>query len=105
MGNRVPSTIITDQCMSMIMKLCQTRHRWCLWHILKKFSEKLRRDGGREGLRDVFMGAVFHTLSRDQFDTQWANMMRDYRLEHNYWIRSLLEDRKMWAPVYVRDVF
>ncbi|KAL5812649.1 hypothetical protein ACOSQ3_027599 [Xanthoceras sorbifolium] len=108
-GNHASFAIITNQCMSMRSALNEvmpnTRHRWCLWHILKTFFENLRGDSEREGLKDAFMGAVFHTLSCDQFDTQWADMMSDYRLEHNSWIRSLFKDRAMWAPVYVRDAF
>jgi hypothetical protein len=45
MNGRAPSAIITDQDRAMknaINKVCpNTRHRWCLWHILKKLRENL----------------------------------------------------------------
>ncbi|XP_021714747.1 protein FAR-RED ELONGATED HYPOCOTYL 3-like [Chenopodium quinoa] len=50
MGNRAPVAILTDQAASMRNALAQTmptaRHRWCIWHIVKKFSEKLGKCKG-----------------------------------------------------------
>ncbi|KAL4343703.1 hypothetical protein AHAS_Ahas11G0104900 [Arachis hypogaea] len=44
MGN-VPICVITDQSLQMRsaleITLPNTRHRWCIWHILKKISNKL----------------------------------------------------------------
>jgi len=44
MNERAPSAIITDQNRAMknaIRKVfLNTRHRWCLWHKLKKLPEK-----------------------------------------------------------------
>ncbi|KAL4294508.1 hypothetical protein AHAS_Ahas18G0235100 [Arachis hypogaea] len=46
MGGKPPIGILTDQCKAMqnaIEKsLPMTRHRWCIWHIAKKISEKTR---------------------------------------------------------------
>lgn len=45
MRNRLPLGIITDQATSMRKPLAEimpsSRHRWCIWHIMKKFPEKL----------------------------------------------------------------
>ena len=45
MRNKAPEGIIIDQC--KVMKnvigvvFPKTRHRWCLWHIMKKVQKKL----------------------------------------------------------------
>ncbi|XP_021728386.1 protein FAR-RED IMPAIRED RESPONSE 1-like [Chenopodium quinoa] len=45
MGNRPPLAILTDQAASMRKGLVQTmpssRHHWCIWHIVRKFGDKL----------------------------------------------------------------
>jgi len=44
MGNRAPNGIITYQCKAMKnvidVVFPNTRHHWCLWHIMKKVPEK-----------------------------------------------------------------
>ena len=45
MGGRAPTSIITDQDLAMKGAIAKvfpnTRHRLCIWHIKKKFVEKL----------------------------------------------------------------
>jgi len=45
MGNKVLVGIVTDQCKAMQNAIeivfPNTRHHWCLWHIMKKLPEKL----------------------------------------------------------------
>ncbi|XP_021754837.1 protein FAR-RED IMPAIRED RESPONSE 1-like isoform X2 [Chenopodium quinoa] len=45
MGNKEPGAILTDQAPAMRKPLEQVmpnaRHRWCIWHILKKIPDKL----------------------------------------------------------------
>ena len=42
-----PPAIVTDQCQAMKNAIevvfPNTRHWWCLWHIMKKLPEKLKR--------------------------------------------------------------
>ena len=44
-GNKAPQGIVTDQCKAMQNAIeivfPNTRQCWCLWHIMKKLSEKL----------------------------------------------------------------
>jgi len=46
MYHKAPQGIVTYQCQAMKNAITivfpQTRHRWCLWHIMKKISEKLQ---------------------------------------------------------------
>ncbi|XP_021714778.1 protein FAR1-RELATED SEQUENCE 4-like [Chenopodium quinoa] len=45
MGNKTPLAILTDQAASMRKALVQTmpssKRRWCIWHIVRKFGDKL----------------------------------------------------------------
>jgi len=44
MGNKAPDGIITDQCKAMknaiVVVFPNTKHCWCLWHIMKKVPKK-----------------------------------------------------------------
>ena len=46
MSDRSPKAIITDQGRAMQKAVANvfpnTRHRWCVWHIMKKLPEKLK---------------------------------------------------------------
>ena len=47
LSNVAPSAIITDQCRSIGNAIShvfpESRHTWCIWHILTKFPDKMKR--------------------------------------------------------------
>ncbi|XP_038678496.1 protein FAR-RED IMPAIRED RESPONSE 1-like isoform X2 [Tripterygium wilfordii] len=104
-----PQGIITDQDRAMKSAIeivfPRTRHRWCLWHILKKVPEKL--GSFKEYVRITYaMGnAIFDSQSVEQFECGWKLMVEKFRLEDNVWLSSLYEDREMWVPIYVKKFF
>lgn len=62
MNNVHPDAIITDQCGSICGAvsdvLPDTRHRWCLWHVLKKLPEKLGGIANKEQVCCLFQHDV-----------------------------------------------
>ena len=69
MPDSPPLGIITDQDRAMQKAIENvfptTRHRWCLWHIMKKVPEKLGTFKEREGIISSLLSAVYDSLSSD----------------------------------------
>ncbi|KAJ3676162.1 hypothetical protein LUZ60_003574 [Juncus effusus] len=101
--------IITDQCMAMKNAIeiifPNTRHRWCIWHIMKKKSEKLGKCDGYNSFSRLMQNVVYNSLTIDEFEIGWDSFIKEYRLEKNEWLNALYLERKRWVPVFVKDVF
>nr|XP_043625945.1 protein FAR1-RELATED SEQUENCE 5-like [Erigeron canadensis] len=83
MSGRPPQAIITDQDQAMKNAIQNVfpdaRHRWCLWHIMKKLPEKL---GSHRKYKFI-----------------------KYRLKKVVYLISLYLERHGWVPCYVKDTF
>ncbi|CAA0825605.1 Protein FAR1-RELATED SEQUENCE 5 [Striga hermonthica] len=103
-----PQVIITDQDAAISIAVAEvfpnTMHRYCIWHILNKFSEKLG---------PVLHKLHYHTLSGiindsetpSEFEWRWNSLMSDSQLNGNEWLLKMYEIRHRWVPAYVRGVF
>ncbi|XP_042022996.1 protein FAR1-RELATED SEQUENCE 5-like [Salvia splendens] len=104
-----PKMIITDQDWGMKLAvqqvLLQIRHRWCMWHIMVKVSDKLPKSLlGSEDFKKEFNACVWSDLLEpDEFDIIWNDIMERYGLEDVHWFGSMFEDREFWVPAYFRD--
>ncbi|KAA8525807.1 hypothetical protein F0562_007662 [Nyssa sinensis] len=109
MSGRAPSGIITDQDKAMkkaIEKvLPNTRHRWCLWHIMKKIPEKLKGYKDYESIKFILQKAVYDTLSPNEFECSWNLMIEKYKLHGNEWLLGMYTERHRWVPAFVKDNF
>ncbi|KAH9716663.1 protein FAR1-RELATED SEQUENCE [Citrus sinensis] len=109
MSNSPPIGIITDQDKAMQKAIANvfptTRHRWCLWHIMKKVPEKLGAFKEREGIISSLLSAVYDSLSPNVFDEAWHDMMTVYNLWDNDWLNGLYEEWYRWVPCYLNDCF
>uniref|UniRef100_J3LBW7 Protein FAR1-RELATED SEQUENCE n=1 Tax=Oryza brachyantha TaxID=4533 RepID=J3LBW7_ORYBR len=109
MSNKAPNAIITDQCRAMqnaIMEVFpEARHRWCLWHIMKKIPEKLRGYLEYEDINSTLSNVVYDSLNRDDFDRGWMKMIDEFSLQDNEWVVGLYDNRDLWVPTYVKDTF
>ncbi|KAI8536292.1 hypothetical protein RHMOL_Rhmol10G0246100 [Rhododendron molle] len=70
-----PKAIITDQCMAMKNAIedvfPNTRHRWCIWHILKKVPEKLGKYDAYKSISPCLQSVVYDSLTKDEFEDAW----------------------------------
>ncbi|XP_047949060.1 protein FAR1-RELATED SEQUENCE 5-like [Salvia hispanica] len=104
-----PKLIITDQDwgikLAVQQVLLQTRHRWCMWHIMVKVSDKLPKSLlGNEDFKKELNACVWSDLLEpDEFDIIWNDIMERYGLEDVHWFGSIFEDREFWVPAYFRD--
>ncbi|XP_038715049.1 protein FAR1-RELATED SEQUENCE 5-like [Tripterygium wilfordii] len=109
MGGVPPSGIITDQDRAMKNAIQfvfpTTRHRLCLWHIMKKLPKKFGSHREYEGISRLLHAAVYDTHSIENFEDAWRTLVGRYNLEGNAWLSSLYLDREMWVPIFVRKYF
>ncbi|XP_058228152.1 protein FAR-RED IMPAIRED RESPONSE 1-like [Rhododendron vialii] len=109
MWDCAPKAIITDQCMAMKNAIedifPNTRHRWCIWHIMKKIPEKLNGCNAYENISWCMRRAVYASLTIKQFEDAWDVFIKKYELQSNTWLEGLYLERKRWVPAYLNDVF
>ncbi|XP_042023003.1 protein FAR1-RELATED SEQUENCE 5-like [Salvia splendens] len=82
-----------------------TWHRWYMWHIMVKVSDKLPKSLlGNEDFKKELNACVWSDLLElDEFDIIWNDLMERYGLEDVHWFGSMFEDREFWVPAYFRD--
>ncbi|KAF8395643.1 hypothetical protein HHK36_019593 [Tetracentron sinense] len=104
-----PKAIITDQCKAIEGAIAEifprTRHRLCLWHIMRKLSEKLGGLSQYHAVKKALENAVYDSLKIETFETSWMSMIKEYDLAENEWLTNLYEIRQKWVPVYLKDTF
>jgi hypothetical protein len=109
MQGRAPNAIITDQDRAMKNSIevvfPKARHRWCLWHIMKKVPEKLGRHSDYESIKTLLHDIVYDSWSKSDFVEKWEKMVGYFELQDNEWLKGLFNERNRWVPAYVRDTF
>ncbi|XP_028105416.1 protein FAR1-RELATED SEQUENCE 8-like [Camellia sinensis] len=90
MSDTPPNAIITDQCKAMqnaiYIVFSQARHRWCLWHIMKKILKKLRAYLQYESIKFALQKAVYESFTKNEFDEEWQAMIAKFSLHDNDWL-------------------
>ncbi|KAG6707642.1 hypothetical protein I3842_06G042300 [Carya illinoinensis] len=101
--------IITDQDKAMQIVIATvfptSRHRFCLWHILKKLPEKFGSHSHYESIKSRIQNCVYDCLTTKDFEESWETLLDTYNLHDNVWLEWLYDERHMWVPAYVRDTF
>ena len=109
MSYKSPDGIITDQCRAMQNAIeivfPNTRHRWCLWHIMKKIPEKLQGYTHYKTIKTKLKTLVYESVSVHQFETRWQQLINDHELDKNEWLDTLYEERQWWVPCYLKGNF
>ncbi|XP_031112084.1 protein FAR1-RELATED SEQUENCE 1-like [Ipomoea triloba] len=106
---RHPKAIITEQCKAMQNAIAivfpNTKHRWCLWHIMKKLPEKLRGYSKYEEIKEALQSVVYDSLNENEFENGWSLLINTYDLNENDWLDGLYKERQRWVPTYVKYTF
>ncbi|XP_035546227.1 protein FAR1-RELATED SEQUENCE 5-like [Juglans regia] len=110
MDARAPKAIITDQDRAMKSAIAvvfpHTRHRYCLWHIMRKLSEKLGSHAAfNAGLKTAIQNALYDSQTCGEFEEKWGQFIKKYGLCENAWLQGLYNERSFWVPVYLKGVF
>ncbi|MQM00791.1 hypothetical protein Taro_033538 [Colocasia esculenta] len=110
-GNKASKAIITDQDKAMEVAIAEifpnARHRWCLWHIMKKIPEKIGHICSKYlDFIDDFHGCIYDSITTHEFEERWDQILKNYEeCNDNEWMKSLYDSRLKWAPIFLKDTF
>jgi hypothetical protein len=58
-----------------------TYHRFCRWHMLKKYKDQLNQMYDQHPkLKDKLISVINHPLNPEQFEGEWAAMLDEFGL-------------------------
>ncbi|XP_058769118.1 protein FAR1-RELATED SEQUENCE 5-like [Vicia villosa] len=81
-------------------------NRFCMWHIMKKVSEKVGVSlNSNDDFNNKFKSCVWGSDTPDKFEATWKSIMIEFGLEKNEWLSHMYNIRNMWIPAYFRDIF
>ncbi|XP_076930607.1 protein FAR1-RELATED SEQUENCE 5-like [Bidens hawaiensis] len=104
-----PKVVVTDQDPTMkqaiSLVLPNSRHRLCMWHIMKKLTDKVSAAlCNNEDFKCKICDIVWmDAISQSEFETQWELIMKEYDLETNNWFSNMFEMRYDWILAYYMD--
>ncbi|XP_014489810.1 protein FAR1-RELATED SEQUENCE 5-like [Vigna radiata var. radiata] len=108
-GNKAPIGIITDQCRAMANAIEEVfpniRHRWYLWHIMKKLPKKFQSFKNYLPIKADIHALIYDCGSPRDFENGWEELLTKHALEGNDWLSNLYEERMKWVPCYLRSDF
>ncbi|XP_073130762.1 protein FAR1-RELATED SEQUENCE 5-like [Henckelia pumila] len=92
-----PQGIITDQDRAIQNAIevvfPNSKHRWCLWHILKKLPEKFGYHCQKASILSSVHELVYESQSTNEFEQGWFSMLDMYELQNNDWLIGLFRER------------
>ncbi|XP_021971109.1 protein FAR1-RELATED SEQUENCE 5-like [Helianthus annuus] len=105
---REPRVVVTDQDPAMKKAIREvfttSRHRLCMWHIMKKVAEKvgptLKKD---KSFRQRICDIVWTDASQSEdFEEKLKEIISDFHLTRNKWLSNMYAIRNDWIPAYYR---
>ncbi|XP_019153492.1 PREDICTED: protein FAR1-RELATED SEQUENCE 5-like [Ipomoea nil] len=106
-----PHITVTDQNPAMKVEIAkefpETRHRYCMWHIMTKVSDKVSTELARnEEFRRELNGVVWNdSATSEYFEVAWRGVIEKYGLQENAWLKHMYDERATWVPACFEDVF
>ncbi|XP_048502773.1 protein FAR-RED IMPAIRED RESPONSE 1-like [Beta vulgaris subsp. vulgaris] len=93
MNGKAPSGFLTDQDAAMRRALANcmpdTWHRWCLWHILTKFSSKLGMYTKYQDIKVALHNAIYDSLNDEEFEKSWGDAIAKFDLGSDNWLAGM----------------
>ncbi|XP_061339598.1 protein FAR1-RELATED SEQUENCE 5-like [Gastrolobium bilobum] len=83
-----------------------TKHRFCLWHIMRKFPEKLSHlYHEHASFKRHLNNCIWSTKSTQEFEDRWQSLLLQYGLTENEWLKVLYTIRSSWVPIFNCSTF
>jgi hypothetical protein len=109
MKGRAPKAIMTDQDRAMKNAIArvfpEARHRYCLWHIMRKLPEKFGAHANFDGIRRALNTCIYDCQTCEEFEENWKILLESYHLQDNAWLHGLYSEKTFWVPAYLKDTF
>ncbi|KAF7144614.1 hypothetical protein RHSIM_Rhsim04G0143500 [Rhododendron simsii] len=104
MGNKAPKTIFTNQDHAMANAVKKvfpnTCHRLCTWHISKNATQHIAHLYAQKGFKDKFIYLMTYCESEEEFESTWKEMINEWGISENTWLKRLYELRQKWSPAF-----
>ncbi|XP_035840187.1 protein FAR1-RELATED SEQUENCE 5-like [Helianthus annuus] len=103
---RQPKVVVTDQEPAMKQAIEEvfstSRHRLCMWHIMKKVADKVGHElcNNDEFKRRMCDIVWTDSIEPEEFERQWKLVMIEFDLTENKWIDDMFSMRNMWIPAF-----
>ncbi|XP_076933468.1 protein FAR1-RELATED SEQUENCE 5-like [Bidens hawaiensis] len=107
--SKTPKVVVTDQDPAMKQAIAavfpNTRHRLCMWHIMKKVADKVGDNlCNNEDFKSRLCNIVWaDSISPLEFEEKWQAIMVEFELDKNKWLTDMYEIRFDWIPAFYRD--
>ncbi|XP_040987809.1 protein FAR1-RELATED SEQUENCE 6-like [Juglans microcarpa x Juglans regia] len=89
-NDQPPNASITDQDKTMKITISRvfpmSRHRFCLWHTMKKLLEKFGSHSRYEEIKSTLHRCIYDSFSELEFESQWHDILDTYDLHENAWL-------------------
>ncbi|XP_076950151.1 protein FAR1-RELATED SEQUENCE 5-like [Bidens hawaiensis] len=92
--------VVTDQDPAMKQAITavfpNTRHRLCMWHIMKKVADKVGADlCNNEDFKSMLCNIVLtDSISPLEFEEKWQAIMIEFELDKNKWFTDIYNGRR-----------
>ena len=63
-----------------------TKHRWCLWHILKKLPKNFVTHSWKGLILSTIHDLVYDSQCQEEFEHGWIAMVDKFDLHGNDWL-------------------
>ncbi|KAM0022059.1 putative transcription factor FAR family [Helianthus debilis subsp. tardiflorus] len=100
--------VVTDQDPTMKQAIeavfDKSRHRLCMWHIMKKVAVKVGYElCNNEDFKRRMCDIVWtDSITPKTFETEWKLIMIEFDLTENKWIDDMFGMRSSWIPAFYR---
>lgn len=109
MSSRPPETIVTNRCKTIECAIVEVfpraHHRICLLQVLQIIRGCLVQFQEDEAFQMALTRVIYDPKTLDEFERDWDSLTQHYAIRNHAKLRSLHEDRELWAPVYSKDTF
>nr|KAJ0194434.1 hypothetical protein LSAT_V11C800448690 [Lactuca sativa] len=86
-----------------------SKHRLCMWHIMKKLKNKMSIISDylftNKNFRKRFTKLVWDiNMKPNVFEVTWGSLMKEFNLEYMRWFKDMFTKRDSWIPGYFNDI-
>ncbi|XP_035841315.1 protein FAR1-RELATED SEQUENCE 5-like [Helianthus annuus] len=103
-----PKVVVIDQDPAMKQAIeavfDKSRHRLCMWHIMKKLADKVGHElcNNEEFKRRMCDIVWTDSIAPETFEIEWKLIMIEFGLTENKWTDDLFGTRSSWIPAFYR---